>query len=551
MRIKILTTLFSLFFCQFINCQDLHGNAMMDGQGKSLSFVMGEVNEKQNYTSGIGIRANKTINQAIAKVIEKGEKYSVDFERSYYGNSILNESFSISLSKTTDNNCFNCPPIDSRLEKRTIHFKSLYSLGQLPEDFKGYKKITDLNVCLSLGRQIDFSKYKKVKSIYSQNIVYPIALLPKNCPDNFEFIYPGDPFLYEDVSKLVGLEFLSLTPKTSHRYMGLEGNIYCLDGVPPKLFELPKLKYIRLEGPPYLPVNFFSFEKLEYLELSDISSPELINLALILNHFGKDTTKGNWSEYLKSGQKNLKLDLKLNGEFETFYSSGQRLCQGEFRDGEPQGIWRFWYENGSLCQERSYQNGKRQGIWKFYRPDENKYVGEDKFVHLFNYVNDTLLFRKDYLFGYESFGFHCRYAEFEHELKFTTEYKLNWRESRNLDIEKSSFSQDVDDGKKTLFERISNDTLDYFTEKWSFTNSTWTYDQLIKCKVENFTEIIETRRSGLIGCEPSYQSKKRMGPKTMNSIIFEISTNRWEFKEFLIDAFGKYNLSYELNGRIE
>ncbi len=48
------------------------------------------------------------------------------------------------------------------------------------------------------------------------------------------------------------------------------------------------------------------------------------------------------------------------------YQNGRREYEGEYKDGQPNGLLIYWYENGQKMREGKLKNGSPIGIWKYY-----------------------------------------------------------------------------------------------------------------------------------------------------------------------------------------
>jgi antitoxin component YwqK of YwqJK toxin-antitoxin module len=57
---------------------------------------------------------------------------------------------------------------------------------------------------------------------------------------------------------------------------------------------------------------------------------------------------------------------KKEGIWEHYYSNGQLMSKGLYKNGERDGIWEEYWNNGNLNSKGSYKNGERDGIWKEY-----------------------------------------------------------------------------------------------------------------------------------------------------------------------------------------
>ena len=54
--------------------------------------------------------------------------------------------------------------------------------------------------------------------------------------------------------------------------------------------------------------------------------------------------------------------LHLNGKHTEYYDDGQKKEEGNYKDGEKQGLWTTWYENGQKKAEINYKDGKLNGL---------------------------------------------------------------------------------------------------------------------------------------------------------------------------------------------
>ena len=54
--------------------------------------------------------------------------------------------------------------------------------------------------------------------------------------------------------------------------------------------------------------------------------------------------------------------LKTNGLETTWYESGEKKREINWKDGDPDGPWTEWYENGQMEREGSFKDGKEDGL---------------------------------------------------------------------------------------------------------------------------------------------------------------------------------------------
>jgi antitoxin component YwqK of YwqJK toxin-antitoxin module len=82
---------------------------------------------------------------------------------------------------------------------------------------------------------------------------------------------------------------------------------------------------------------------------------------------------GHWSTWYENGRKESEgqyQDGEREGLWTVWYENRyQRDTEGEFRNGEKEGRWTNWYDNGKTKSEGQYQNGEREGRWAVWSED--------------------------------------------------------------------------------------------------------------------------------------------------------------------------------------
>ncbi len=82
---------------------------------------------------------------------------------------------------------------------------------------------------------------------------------------------------------------------------------------------------------------------------------------------------------------------KDNIPHKKYYNNGNLREEGQLKNGQGNGEWKYYYENGQLKSVGNYENGKKTGEWKYYLENGNltelgkyendKKVGEWKTYH--------------------------------------------------------------------------------------------------------------------------------------------------------------------------
>ena len=61
------------------------------------------------------------------------------------------------------------------------------------------------------------------------------------------------------------------------------------------------------------------------------------------------------------------IDGKLEDSvLESYYSNGQLLSKGNYKDGKESGLWELYHKNGQLWEKGNYVDGKKDGLFKSY-----------------------------------------------------------------------------------------------------------------------------------------------------------------------------------------
>lgn len=280
--------------------------------------------------------------------------------------------------------------------------------------------------------------------------------------------YSCDPYLLSEISKMKSLEKFIFMNRGSGAY-----DHYLKDCPGKEFFELPKLRSICLDGIPYLPIPGAEWKKMNFFRTGYIFYPELINLALVLFHYGKDTSNGNWKQFLLYGNYKDSLTIPFNGKYQSHYQNGNLLCEGNYLNGKEDGEWKFWYEDGKLCQNRMYDKGKRVGQWYFMVPQEYDHPALDTILQL-TYKNDTLIYRQDKIIDdhteMDSQG--CQHRDCNYHgatILRIKEYKFDYNQSNEILIDQETRLYNLD--SKVPFSLIPLNSK----EVWIYNDSAWVY----------------------------------------------------------------------------
>ena len=466
--------------------------------GRSPMFNMGSCEQPKLNT--ISIEANSVFEQALKRKIKHSE---IQMKIMYdVFNFPPGATFYIPIDSNTQGDYE--IEIKNEYDNSSIASKHVYGVGKLELPSRLKRKIKWLDFNPALGEENDFSEFKNLSTLTTQRIgLNGFYIAPENFyKASLILDYPGSPFFWNKISQIKNLQTLQFDIYSDHTNYGVPGNIYMLN--PPKadLFKLKKIKNVHFDKFLFLPVCFREYEKLSYLSVKHISTPELVNLALVMYGAGKDTTVGYWTHFLNEVDLNKPLQIPTNGVYESFYKNGKRLCRGMYKNGEPDGVWEFWYNDGTLSQKRSYVDGERNGTWLFFAPDqiaEYKLDTITKIVYEDGNLTELEMTKLDYI-GYS--GVTCSPYEFSRDVKQKIEYKLNWESEFEVVIRKTLSSISIDNRYK---EEVG-DTLTGHTEQWEYNSDGWNYSFEEHCHGRTYG--VAREKKGKPGNEAYYSSMK-------------------------------------------
>ncbi len=69
---------------------------------------------------------------------------------------------------------------------------------------------------------------------------------------------------------------------------------------------------------------------------------------------------------------------EYDGDFISYYQGAtNKASQTPYKDGLPEGEWKYWYPNGKLCKSGQYTTGKLDGQWRYWREDGTMIMEEN------------------------------------------------------------------------------------------------------------------------------------------------------------------------------
>ncbi len=87
-----------------------------------------------------------------------------------------------------------------------------------------------------------------------------------------------------------------------------------------------------------------------------------------------------------------------------YHDNGQLRSIGVFKDGENEGLWKFFDKDGFLEQSINYKNGKYHGLWTNYRRNKKNILEVDESIYIngkregvWKYYVANILIKEGYL----------------------------------------------------------------------------------------------------------------------------------------------------------
>ena len=65
-------------------------------------------------------------------------------------------------------------------------------------------------------------------------------------------------------------------------------------------------------------------------------------------------------------------DTPYTGKVFTLHENGQKMYEGNYKDGKPDGLSVSWHENGQKWSEGNWKNGKQEGLWVTWHENGQK-----------------------------------------------------------------------------------------------------------------------------------------------------------------------------------
>ncbi len=522
----------------------------MDGDGIASYFCFGDF-EKSDEVKDIDLRANAINSASINNFMEENGYFGFHYGINSTSPNYFEQKVEwIQFKEGSNDSIIGGVSFNAEFESQKTKTKNVFALGQLSGDFVHFKKIEFLEFATDAGRELDYSKFKSLKGIRTQdNFDGFLGYRRKNTYDALIFKYPGDPFFWSDLCNAEKLESIRFKSMVKHFDLDFEGNLYFLDGFNSDILKLENLNSLSLSGLPYFTVNFFSLEKLEFLELQDIQGPELLNLALVMGHFNENIELRNCIGYLSIIDTSQTINLSENGNFRTEYKNGQTLCEGSFVNGVPHGDWKFWYADGIICQERSYDNGQPVGKWTLRAPRNSEHLPDGNIRAEFTYANGKLVNRKDFLEDFYCMNLDGVLGSIVPVTLTISEYKLFWGEGNNVEIEKKIVSVIVEKNRYSTIPEQLGDTLIQIVENWSFRAENWSHKYKYQCTGENW--LYEVERRGNAGQGANYQKiTKDVGNSSKRISIINLKDRTWEESEYEKNSSDSLEIIYHVRDTI-
>ena len=134
-----------------------------------------------------------------------------------------------------------------------------------------------------------------------------------------------------------------------------------LDGVNGELLEKRnEIFYLKDSDTPYTGKTFSLYNNGQKMSEGNFKNgkPDGLNRGWHIN--GKQSIESNWN------------NGTLNGLQVAWHKNGQKMSEGNIKDGKEDGVLMFWHENGQKIREVNYKDGKPDGQWAAWHENGQK-----------------------------------------------------------------------------------------------------------------------------------------------------------------------------------
>jgi antitoxin component YwqK of YwqJK toxin-antitoxin module len=144
--------------------------------------------------------------------------------------------------------------------------------------------------------------------------------------------------------------------------------------------------------------------------------------------------EGLWTVWFENGQKNRETNFKGgkgDGLVTGWYEDGQKELEGSYKGGKLEGLFITWYENGQKEFEGNFNDGKLEGLWTGCNEEGNVIKNETYTEHSFNII----LKDEDYTIGkIIEFIIFSKFVEHDKKCNFVSFKKTHPHDSDSLII---------------------------------------------------------------------------------------------------------------------
>ena len=134
-----------------------------------------------------------------------------------------------------------------------------------------------------------------------------------------------------------------------------------LDGINGELLEeRNEIFYLKDSDTPYTGKTFSLYNNGQKMSEGNFKNgkPDGLNRGWHIN--GKQSIESNWN------------NGTLNGLQVAWHKNGQKMSEGNIKDGKEDGVLMFWHENGQKIREVNYKDGKPDGQWAAWHENGQK-----------------------------------------------------------------------------------------------------------------------------------------------------------------------------------
>ena len=141
----------------------------------------------------------------------------------------------------------------------------------------------------------------------------------------------------------------------------------------------------------------YIYKNLDYSD-ADLPVQKSVKSTVIVSSYTAGVLNGKWVEYDNIDDMNIILedtivDGVLSGPHTLYHNNGNKMEEGVWESGNPEGVWIHYFENGKKKFEAGFRAGVLDGVWKTYYNNGN--IANDTNIKDFRFIGNYKRYYRD------------------------------------------------------------------------------------------------------------------------------------------------------------